>query len=122
MTPFRAAAGVVDRLTGLPLPDDITLFAIALCRKPNLDGGYEPSDVVSSAPVAVHFRLDRQELQNSSTVRIPLIEGSWPDLYLQLHDSEGAPMAKGAVAFGSAAEGWIEASPEVIAISSRRRS
>jgi hypothetical protein len=122
MTPFRAATGVVDRLQGLPLPDDITLFAIALCKKPNLDGvGYDSFDVVSADPVAIHFQLDRQELRNKSRVRIPLIEGSWRDLYIQIHDQDGEPFGKGVVAMGGLAKDWIEASSDVITISSRRR-
>ena len=104
MTPFRAAAGVVDRLQGLPLPKAINLYATLIAKKPNHDGGgYEPSDVVSYSPVPIQFGWDRHELRNDARVRIFLIEGSWSDLYIQLQDEDGEPFGKGAVALGGSA-------------------
>ena len=116
MTPFRAAAGVVDRLRGVPLPNEITLYAIAVSSRPNLDGIVDPDTIVSHCPVAVEFNLVRNELRNNARVSIPLIEGSWGQLYIQLHDTAGAPYGKGVASMGGFAAHWLEAAPDMITV------
>lgn len=116
MTPFRAATGVVDRLQGLPLPDAITLYAIAASSKPDLNGVFDPADIVSFRPVAIEFRLERRELRSKVPVNIPLIEGVWRELYLQLHDTTGLPFSKGAATISGPAAHWLEAAPDMITV------
>lgn len=119
MTHFRAAAGVVDRLQGLPLPHDITLYAIAVARKPNLDGIVNPDAIVSHCPVAVEFHLVRNELRSKARISIPLIEGAWGQLYIQLHDAAGEPYGKGVAAMSGLATHWLEAAPDMITVTTR---
>lgn len=116
MTQFRAATGVVDRLQGLPLPNNITLYAIAVSSKPNLDGIVDPGAIVSHCPVPIEFGLERNELRSKSRVSIPLIEGAWAQLYIQLHDAEGAPYGKGVAAMGGLAAHWLDAAPDMITV------
>ena len=116
MTQFRAATGVVDRLQGLPLPNDITLYAIAVSSKPNLDGIVDPDAVVSHCPVPIEFSLERNELRSKTRVSIPLIEGAWCHLYIQLHDAAGVPYGKGVASMGGLAAHWIEAAPDMITV------
>lgn len=120
MTPFRAAAGVVDRLQGLPLPNYITLYAIAVSKKPNLDGMVAEADIVSYCPVAIHFSSVRQELRSSRRVSIPLIEGTWSQLYIQLQDAAGEPFGKAVAMLGGPAAHWLDAGPDMITITARR--
>lgn len=120
MTPFRAAAGVVDRLQGLPLPDAITLYAIAVSKKPNLDGIVAQADIVSDCAVAIEFSSVRHELRNKRRVSIPLIEGTWSQLYIQLHDAAGEPFGKAVAALGGVAAHWLDAAPDMITVTSRR--
>lgn len=119
MTPFRAAMGVVDRLQGLPLPKEITLYAIAASSRPNLDGVIDPDDVVSECPVEVHFTLERDELRSKSNVNIPLIEGTWTRLYVQLRDESGALFGKGVAAMAGKASHWLTAAPDMLTIATR---
>lgn len=116
MTQFRAAMGVVDCLQGLPLPNYITLYAIAVASKPNLDGVVDPAAVVSYCPVAIEFSLERRELRSKARVRIPLIEGAWSELYIQLHDATGVPYGKGVASMGGLAAHWLEAAPDMITV------
>ena len=116
MTQFRAAMGVVDRLQGFPLPNDITLYAVAVSSKPNLDGVVDPAAIVSHCPVAIEFSLERRELRSKARVSIPLIEGTWTQLYIQLHDATGVPFGKGAAALGGLAAHWIEAARDMITV------
>lgn len=116
MTQFRAATGVVDRLQGLPLPNDITLYAVAVSSKPNLDGVVDPAAIVSHCPVAIEFSLERRELRSKARVSIPLIEGAWTQLYIQLHDATGVPFGKGVANMGGSAAHWIEAAPDMITV------
>ncbi|MBA3041252.1 MAG: hypothetical protein KJ690_15550 [Alphaproteobacteria bacterium] len=116
MTHFRAATGVVDRLQGLPLPNDITLYAIAVSSKPNLDGVVDPDAIVSHRPVAIEFSLERNELRSKSRVSIPLIEGAWGQIYIQLHDAAGVPYGKGVAAMGGLAAHWLDAAPDMITV------
>lgn len=116
MTQFRAAMGVVDRLQSLPLPNDITLYAIAVSSKPNLDGIVNPAAIVSHYPVAIEFCLERNELRSKARVSIPLIEGTWGRLYIQLHDADGVPYGKGVAAMGGLAAHWLDAAPDMITV------
>lgn len=116
MTQFRAATGVVDRLQDLPLPNNITLYAIAVSSKPNLDGIVDPDAIVSHCPVPIEFSLERNELRSKARVNIPLIEGAWRHLYIQLLDAEGVPYGKGVAALGGLAAHWLEAAPDMITV------
>lgn len=116
MTQFRAATGVVDRLQGLPLPTDITLYAVAVTGRPNLDGVVDPATVISHCRVAVEFSLERGELRSKAKVSIPLIEGAWHHLYIQLHDAGGVPFGKGVASMGGVAAHWLEAAPDMITV------
>lgn len=121
MTPFKASAGVVDRIAGLPLPRTITLYAILLTKRPNLDGtGFLSSDIVSDRPVAIDFECDRHELRNKTVAQFHLVEGSWRNLYIQLHDETGEPFGKGMVTARGNLEHWIRASAETIIIAPSR--
>lgn len=116
MTQFRAAMGVVDRLQGFPLPNSITLYAIAVSSKPNLDGVVDPAAIVSYCPVAIEFSLEGRELRSKARVSIPLVGGAWSELYIQLHDGTGMPYGKGVASISGLAAHWIEASPNMITI------
>jgi hypothetical protein len=116
MTQFRAATGVVDRLQGFPLPNNITLYAIAVSSKPNLDGIVNPDAIVSHYPVPIEFSLERNELRSKARVSIPLIEGAWARLYIQLQDAEGVPYGKGVAAMGGLAAHWLDAAPDMITV------
>lgn len=122
MTPFKASGGVVDRIAGLPLPQEITLYAILLSKKPNLDGtGFTPSDVVSDRAVRVNFEFDRDNLVNKNALEFHLVEGEWDHLYIQFHDQAGEPFAKGMVIARGSLEQWVRAVPDTVTVYPRRR-
>lgn len=123
MSPIACACAgsVTDMFAGFPLPKDIILNAIVISKRPTADGrGFELADIVSEMPTPVRFVQARRVLRNVDRVHLVLRKEVWSPLYLMLLHEDGAPFAKGSMSLGPLATGQVlEASPDLIAISSR---
>jgi len=108
-TPFWAAVGVVDRDPNAAQPDKATLIATVLSGRPNLDGGFDVADVISYCPVEIQFEIADGLLVNKDIVRLPLIGGTWNEVFIQLASVSGTPIAKSVVQTRKVVSDWLQA-------------
>ncbi|RYY22562.1 MAG: hypothetical protein EOP62_22910 [Sphingomonadales bacterium] len=124
MTRFEAVVGLVDRLRGLPLPEQPRLRTLITAKPPGPDGiGYSEPDIVSEGSRWVDFRMERGSLTSIEPISLSLKEGVWGEAYLILLDGD-EPVAFGAVLTpdGVPVTGYLEAATAKIAITLHRRS
>lgn len=96
MNRFTVDMGLVDVRRGETLPDTLVCNAIILSRDPGHDGSdFEPTDIVSEAPVRLELRKEYGRLRNVSKVPLLIRLGPWPQGYLCFLDDDDIVIARG---------------------------
>ena len=92
-----AEVGLVDRLRGGTVLENVTLDAVVVGCCPGADGVlYKREDVLSLGSVLVTLTKEDRWLRNQAAIAIPL-GAEFQTAFLCLTDANGAPFATGAI-------------------------